>query len=167
LLRASGFKRSPHLPISAQACLLDPLVHTISPLPVRLCCLAVVFASAASAPTRTAAQNHFPPAALTWRCTQGFDASYHVLCLPDAGAPAARSISVAEPAPRSGAAADLVPVAERGIAEVFSADAWRVPLHSAPVDPVRVQALLESALCGKRSSCAVRYDASAVRSVRR
>jgi hypothetical protein len=52
---------------------------------------------------------------------------------------------------------DLRPVAMRGHDEVFSSDAWRIPLFARPADPLAVTRLLESALCGDVIYCKVSY----------
>jgi len=106
-------------------------------------------------PLSTHAQEALSPAGLRWSCTQQTDEQFHVACVPASLGPNA------DPS-RGGAATqslarDMRPVAQRGDAEVFSADAWRVPLHSRPTDPAFVQTLLESVLCGKHASCTVQY----------
>lgn len=96
---------------------------------------------------------------LNWHCVQEFDGAFHVRCTPhaahqDPGAPVQGQVT------DSGAdlAVDArLPVAQRGDAEVYSADAWRVPLHVPPRDPRHVEALLQSVLCGTRMACTVRY----------
>ena len=132
-------------------------------------CLPVLLAAAL--PLAAAAQSGPPP--LAWQCTQEYDSSFHVLCvprsLPAAAVPRdepALPVPRLEPWPLQGSA-DMRPVAQRGDAEVFSADAWRVPLHAAPSDPSRVIALLESVLCGKRTECSVRYGTPSLQSARR
>jgi hypothetical protein len=50
------------------------------------------------------------------------------------------------------------PVAARGMPEVFSTKAWRIPLYSQPANPVAVSQLLESVLCGGAPRCTVSYD---------
>lgn len=108
-------------------------------------------------------------AALSWRCVQEFDEHFHMLCIPHRGEADAGSHSGAAEAPAatSRAGLDMRPVAQRGDAEVFSADAWRVPLHSKPSDRALVNELLQSVLCGTRPACSVRYEASALRTARR
>jgi hypothetical protein len=59
------------------------------------------------------------------------------------------------------------PVAERGDAEVHSADAWRIPLHSAATDQAFLMALLESVLCGKHANCSVEVGNGPSRLARR
>lgn len=106
-------------------------------------------------PLSAAAQDATATKALAWHCTQETDAAFHVLCVPriaEAGTPAA-------PDAPPGVSLNLMPVAQRGDSEVMSADAWRIPLHVRPSDPVFVTTLLKSVLCGKRAACDVSYDA--------
>lgn len=111
-------------------------------------------ASCILSPLPAAAQEASVTKALAWHCTQEMDAAFHVLCVPriaEAGSPAA-------PDAPPGVSLNLMPVAQRGDAEVMSADAWRIPLHVRPGDPVFVTTLLKSVLCGKRAACDVSYD---------
>ena len=118
------------------------------------------------------AQNQPQATPLAWQCVQEFDQFFHVLCAPRAPAVAVAGDPVMAPAAKVETAglhpaADMRPVAQRGDPEVFSAEAWRVPLHSAPSDPARVTVLLESVLCGTRPACTVRYDSAPPRLARR
>ena len=101
-------------------------------------------------------------AALAWHCEQQFDAGFHVFCTPQSQAPgAAAATAVQAEAPTTAPArwaAEKLPVAQRGDAEVHSAPAWRVPLHARPAERERVEELLQSVLCGARPGCAVHYD---------
>lgn len=100
-------------------------------------------------------------AALAWHCEQQFDAAFHVLCTPQAQVGIAAAAGVQAPTPTAGPArwaAEKLPVAQRGDAEVHSAPAWRVPLHAKPAQRERVEELLQSVLCGTRPGCAVHYD---------
>lgn len=101
-------------------------------------------------------------AAMAWHCEQEFDAAFHVLCTPRAQAPGGAAATPAQaPVPTTDAArwaAEKLPVAQRGDAEVHSAPAWRVPLHARPAGRERVEELLQSVLCGTRPACAVHYD---------
>jgi hypothetical protein len=98
---------------------------------------------------------------LKWRCVQTLDAQFNVACRPDAARTPVEPVApsnteaVMDTAPR---ALGLLPVAQRGAAEVFSTPAWLIPLHVAPVDTAHVQLLLESVLCGAQSQCKVTYD---------
>lgn len=95
---------------------------------------------------------------LAWHCLQQDDAAFHVLCVPrmwPAHAPEAAT-EVNPP----GVNVNMLPVAQRGDAEVMSTQAWRIPLHVRPSDPAHVTVLLQSVLCGKRSQCEVSYGAS-------
>lgn len=129
--------------------------------------------SVAALPLQAAAQSQPPLPPLAWQCTQEHDVQFHVLCVPYLPPATARpsdwplaAASRFDPPPLN-VAADMRPVAQRGDSEVFSAEAWRVPLHAAPSDPSRVTALLESVLCGHRTDCSVRYGTSAQQSARR
>lgn len=116
------------------------------------------------APLGALADDREGPAPLVWNCVQEYDASFHVLCMPRLAGKAATGLHAdgsgedssddAAPTPRW---TNMTPVAQRGDAEVMSTQAWRVPLHVAPRDMTKVGALLESALCGKRDHCSVRY----------
>lgn len=107
------------------------------------------------------------PSTLVWQCAQEFDEIFHVLCAPrrpenDSGTP----VPSAEPATATAAgtqALHRLPVAQRGDPEVFSARAWRVPLHSQPTDQQMVRALLNSVLCGTHPACSVQYAMPAPR----
>ena len=111
----------------------------------------------------TAARAGEVPELLSWRCSQQTDPAFHVLCVPElvGAAPASmleRSGDVAiEPRARSDGP-ELRPVAERGTAEVMSAEAWRVPLHAPPTDSARVSQLMRLVLCGERPLCSVKYS---------
>ena len=129
--------------------------------------LAIAFALPASADNLAATQ----ASPLAWRCVQESDAQFHVLCIPQ-GAGVARfqgddSENSPDGAPSHRMSAEMRPVAQRGDAEVFSTEAWRVPLHSRPTDSTFVTMLLESVLCGKRAQCSVDYGADGQRMARR
>jgi hypothetical protein len=112
-------------------------------------------AAAAAEPARSV------PPAIAWHCVQEFDEAFHVLCVPRAVEPDdARAVAVPVSLPATGPApsADMRPVAQRGDAEVFSAPAWRVPLHLAPTDRRLVDQLLTSVLCGTRPACSADYE---------
>lgn len=111
----------------------------------------------------TAARAGEVPELLSWRCSQQADPAYHVLCVPELagaapGSVLERSGDIAiEPRARSNGP-ELRPVAERGAAEVMSAEAWRVPLHAPPTDSARVSQLMHLVLCGERLLCSVKYS---------
>lgn len=128
-------------------------------------------ACAVALPAHSRASDISSPLPLDWHCVQEFDAGFHVLCRP-------RSTGDAETASETAAsnsaatfsqhrAPDFRPVAQRGDSEVFSAEAWRVPLHAQPTDRAHVVQLLDSVLCGGRARCTVHYDAAPVRTARR
>lgn len=100
---------------------------------------------------------------LKWHCVQTMDAQFNVACRPlPADAPIdlielIESTAVAAAIVTPPNATGLVPVAQRGAAEVYSAPAWLIPLHVAPSDAAHVQLLLESVLCGAQSHCWVSY----------
>ena len=118
--------------------------------------------------TATSAQTRDEPSAIAWDCVQRSDESFHVTCIPRGQPPvrgadaAVETRMVSTPRGR-----DMRPVAQRGDAEVFSAEAWHVPLHSPPTDPEFVRTLLASVLCGKRPACSVQYGESALHLTRR
>lgn len=108
--------------------------------------------------------------ALLWDCTQQYDNQYHVRCVP-------RRQQLSEAAPIGPEAAaearlasvsrarDMRPVAHRGEAEVFSVQAWQVPLHALPLDAVFATELLRSVLCGRAPGCVIDYAFPEVRAV--
>jgi len=108
---------------------------------------------------------------MIWRCAQEFDDAFHVLCVPHAlGGDRRTTDAEAEsrPAVAAGVSAnDMRPVAQRGDAEAYSADAWRVPLHSRPTDPNFVEQLLASVLCGTHPACSVVYGGGVSRTAGR
>lgn len=121
----------------------------------------MVFAMHAGLAAGPADANAPHPAMIAWHCTQEADAAFHILCVP-------RQSDMATAAPpfvptataRTGGASSLAemrPVAQRGDAEVFSAPAWRLPLHSRPTDGEMVRQLLKSVLCGTHPACSVNY----------
>ncbi|MDO9092337.1 MAG: hypothetical protein Q8R98_26860 [Rubrivivax sp.] len=132
---------------------------------VLLTCM--TFALPAGIAASAAAAGQPQAAAIAWHCTQEADASFHVLCVPrqaEAGAPDAAPAATAAPGTAGLAAfADMRPVAQRGDTEVYSAPAWRVPLHARPTDIDMVQQLLKSVLCGTHPSCRVSYDNERIR----
>lgn len=109
-------------------------------------------------PWAAAAQDVAAAPALAWRCVQQTDAAFHVLCVPRMQVGASPHLD-ATPAMRPGVNVNMLPVAQRGDAEVMSADAWRIPLHVQPRDPQLVAQLLKSVLCGTRAACDVQYGA--------
>ena len=128
----------------------------------------LILAGLAAAISQGADAHDTPKAApLAWQCSQELDPSFQVLCFPHLTAEALEGRSpIGAPAPREAAQGwrgDMRPVAQRGDVEVFSAEAWRVPLHAAPSDPVMVRTLLQSVLCGKRPACSVLYQAEPTR----
>jgi hypothetical protein len=128
-------------------------------------------ACAVALPAHSRAGDIGSPAPLDWHCVQEFDAGFHFLCRPRSMRDAeAVSDTAASNAPATSAqhrAPDLRPVAQRGDGEVFSAEAWRVPLHARPTDRAHVVQLLDSVLCSARARCTVHYGAVAVRTARR
>lgn len=97
---------------------------------------------------------------LKWQCVQTMDAQFNVACRPmPANAPVEliEQIAVAGAMDTPTNATGLLPVAQRGAAEVYSTPAWLIPLHVAPSDAAHVQLLLESVLCGAQSQCWVSY----------
>lgn len=125
--------------------------------------LAMVFSAAC------AAQSSMVPA-LLWECAQQYDDQYHVRCVPHRqehveaaliGPAAATEVRLAS----ISRAWDTRPVAHRGEAEVFSVQAWQVPLHALPLDAVFVTELLRSVLCGRAPGCIINYSLPEVRAV--
>lgn len=108
--------------------------------------------------------------ALLWDCTQQYDDQYHVRCVPrrqehvEAAAMTSEAITEVRLAGDS-RARDMRPVAHRGEAEVFSVQAWQVPLHALPLDAVFVKELLRSVLCGRAPGCVIDYALPEVRAV--
>jgi hypothetical protein len=103
---------------------------------------------------------------ISWHCVQEHDEAFNVLCAPRMAASDTDAAPVPVPtwtAAAGATAADMRPVAQRGDAEVFSASAWRVPLHSEPTDPTLVETLLKSVLCGVHPACSVAYDKANLR----
>jgi hypothetical protein len=99
------------------------------------------------------------PSGVEWQCVQQNDEFFHVLCMPkptgDGGVVPSEPggiISVSRPG-----RGDMRAVGERGLAEVFSAKAWRVPLYVQPSDELKVSRLLQSVLCDTAPYCSVRY----------
>lgn len=125
-----------------------PAMSRPSPLAATLLALATM------APLTHAAEPA-PAGALRWQCMQRSDAQHSVACLPTWAMAGRADMSLVATPSRPGP--EMRPVAERGAAEVFSADAWIVPLHAAPTDPARVAALLQSVLCGRQPDCRVSY----------
>lgn len=108
--------------------------------------------------------------ALLWNCTQQYDDQYHVRCVPHRQ----RNVEAAPIGPEAAAEArpasvsrarDMRPVAHRGEAEVFSVQAWQVPLHALPLDAAFVTELLRSVLCGRAPGCVIDYALPEVRAV--
>lgn len=131
----------------------------------------LLLACAVALPASSRANGGDSPVSLDWRCVQEFDEHYHVLCRPQAEIAAesaadalARRAATTAPPSR---APDPRPVAQRGEAEVFSAEAWRVPLHAPPSDSAHVVELLDSVLCGRRARCTIHYATAPVRTARR
>lgn len=122
-------------------------------------------------PATCAAQDARERASFRWLCTQEHDEMFHVACAPrsavlDAAAPCSAVHTVESPV-RWDSAFARRPVAERGCAEVFSTEIWRVPLHTQPSDPAMVRTLLASVLCGKTSDCSIHYEESTLNMARR
>ena len=109
-------------------------------------------------PLSAVAQEAAAPNVLAWHCVQESDAAFHVLCVPRMGGSENISRNTVA-ATAHGVNLNLLPVAQRGDAEVMSADAWRIPLHVRPSDTSFVTTLLKSVLCGKHVACAVSYGA--------
>jgi hypothetical protein len=108
--------------------------------------------------------------ALLWDCTQQYDDQYHVRCVPHRqqhveapliGPEAATEVRLASVS----RARDMRPVAHRGEAEVFSVQAWQVPLHALPLDAVFATELLRSVLCGRAPGCVIDYALPEVRAI--
>lgn len=122
----------------------------------------MIFAVPAGISASATAPERPHAAAIAWHCTQETDASFHVLCIPrhaDVDTAHAAPAPSARPSTAGVATfADMRPVAQRGDAEVFSAPAWRLPLHARPTDRDTVQQLLKSVLCGSHPACRVSYD---------
>lgn len=118
---------------------------------------------------------------LRWTCVQQHDKSFNVRCIPrmDVAFPgafplrsaalfwedilghppaASRAVSVGLSAP------DTRPVAMRHSDEIFSGEAWYVPLHNQPADTTNVFRVLQSVLCGTTSYCRISYGAGGSRS---
>lgn len=128
---------------------------------IRLAALASFAAAYAVAPALAQSNQ----GGILWHCVQQRDASYHVACSPQAiesgsaehpSSAVAASTSADPPATFMGR--DMRPVATRGGVEVFSAPAWRVPLHAPPSDKAAVAQLLDAVLCGNASACGVSYE---------
>lgn len=113
-------------------------------------------------------------AILKWTCVQQYDPLFNVRCTPhiDGTVPGAfplrwaalfwedilgqppvawRAVGVVSRAP------DTRPVAMRHSDEIFSGEAWYVPLHSRPTDAANVVRVLQAVLCGTMSHCRVTY----------
>jgi len=106
-----------------------------------------------------AAAGEISPLGVEWRCVQQFDEYFHVVCAPRPsgfGSVAPEASDDIFKASRPGAR-EMRPVAERGLAEVFAADAWSVPLYSRPRDMLKVNQLLQSVLCNNAPRCSVSY----------
>jgi len=94
-----------------------------------------------------------------WQCVQQRDESFNVLCFPKPtgfGRVALEAPGEFVKTSRPGSR-DMRSVAERGLDEVYSSDAWSVPLHSPPRDMVMVRQLLQAVLCNTAPSCSVNY----------
>lgn len=124
--------------------------------------LAVALAAAAlvAAPPAHAADASLH---LEFRCAQGGDESYNILCVPIASA-SARAIADSDAATQPAAGANagarrnhLRPVAMRSEEEIFSADGWYVPLYGPPTDMDGVRELLRAVLCGRHADCVIHY----------
>lgn len=126
---------------------------------------------AAGFPSAVAAQSMTRSGAVQWHCVQELDAGYHVTCVPSSTTQPREShptsIDPGDVVNRIVAGPDMRPVTERGHTEVFSTDAWRVPLHAAPSDVAMVNALLVSVLCGRHPACRVDYSAGPLRVARK
>jgi hypothetical protein len=131
--------------------------------------IAALALDSAAVPAQEAA-----PTGVAWKCLQQNDADFHVVCVPlpvhGVVAEKARGEAPSSPADSGGAAAaaaleglDLRAVTERGLDEVFSADAWTMPLYTRPTNPAAVVQLLNSVLCSSAPGCSVSYRFSAPR----
>jgi hypothetical protein len=127
--------------------------------PLRVALAAVVLL--AGAPAVDAAD---PNLRLEWRCAQGDDEDYNVLCVPLASASDQRLTDDERDQPRAAATnapprrKNLLPVAMRSQDEIFAADGWYVPLYGPPTDLDRVRELLRRVLCGRHADCTVEYE---------
>jgi hypothetical protein len=99
------------------------------------------------------------PLGVEWRCVQQYDEFFHVQCAPKPTGFGSAALEASDDIVKASlpGAGELRPVAERGLAEVFSADAWSVPLYSRPRDMVMVNQLLQSVLCNTAPRCSVSY----------
>jgi len=109
--------------------------------------------------TPIASAQNLTPSGVQWQCVQQTDEYFNVLCQPKpigegSVVPDSSSGIVQGSLPVNN---DLRPVAERGLAEVFSAKAWSVPLYSQPTDQGKVSQLLQSVLCDTAPYCSVTY----------
>lgn len=121
------------------------------------------------------AQDTIPWFGIEWRCMQQHDERYEVACIPrpvrpadlDEAAFAARFRDAilrdrGDNGTRGGAVPvftgrDMRPVTARGMAAVFSGEAWLVPLFVRPANPAAVTRLLEAVLCDPTVRCTVTY----------
>ncbi len=133
----------------------------------RLLHTCLIFAAPAGLAVSATAADRPQAAAIAWHCSQEADASFQVLCVPrQADADTATAVPAPPVTPGTAGVtpfADMRPVAQRGDAEVFSAPAWRIPLHARPTDIDMVRQLLKSVLCGTHPACGVSYDNERVR----
>jgi hypothetical protein len=109
---------------------------------------------------------------IAWTCSQEHDRYFHVQCVPQprragTAGPTGETAGNSDQPPNDGAARepapafrghDMRPVAARGMPEVFSTKAWRIPLYSQPGNPAAIVNLLESVLCGGTAQCTVTYE---------
>jgi hypothetical protein len=137
----------------------------------------VIFSGCVTAVGAALAQDANGQAGILWKCMQETDKDFHIRCIPlpiPSGSTDSSIVPFRNPAAglavpvaeRSGIplwrGRDLRPVAMRGHEEVFSAEAWRMPLFARPADPTAVTRLLESVLCGETPRCRVSYGAGGV-----
>jgi hypothetical protein len=106
-----------------------------------------------------AAAGEISPLGVEWRCVQQFDEYFQVMCAPRPTGFGSVALEASDDIIKTSppAARDMRPVAERGLAEVFAADAWSVPLYSRPRDMLKVNQLLHSVLCNNAPRCSVSY----------
>lgn len=111
---------------------------------------------------RAAAAQPLPATTLIWDCVQRYDEQFHVRCLPsrrevDPSVTQTPGLAPAPQAVRQGRGGALRPVAQRGDAAVFAAQAWRVPLYALPLGGALANELLHAVLGGRVAACEIRY----------